>query len=172
MKKKKAKRASSARTARVTRRRAPARPKRPAKASVVAKEAVVAKESAAGAQESVVPEPLVPEAVIQESATQESAVTADRPYALAEECTIAGAESLKADLASLLESPAAVRIDASSVRRIDTAGLQVLTAFVRERSSRGGAVEWLGVTPALSEGARILGLSTMLNLPAEASQAA
>ena len=93
-----------------------------------------------------------------------------RPFALDAECTIAGTASLKTGLARLLKNPGTVRLDASAVRRIDTAGLQVLASFVRERAARGAAVEWLGVTPALTEAAELLGLSSTLGLPPAAAK--
>jgi ABC-type transporter Mla MlaB component len=86
--------------------------------------------------------------------------------ALAAECLVAGASALKESLAKLLDEPQPVTLDITSLQRIDTAGLQVLTAFVRERASHGRAVEWHGAAPALTGAAQLLGLTSLLGLPA------
>lgn len=92
-------------------------------------------------------------------------------FALAAECTIADAGSLKSGLATLLDDSDSVTLDIGAVRRIDTAGLQVIAAFVRERESHGRKVRWRGSAPALSTAAQLLGLSALLGLPATAGQA-
>ena len=97
------------------------------------------------------------------------AETVEKPatvVALAAECVVAGASALKDSLASLLDEPQPVTLDITSLQRIDTAGLQVLTAFVRERASHGRAVEWHGAAPALTGAAQLLGLTSLLGLPA------
>ena len=92
-------------------------------------------------------------------------------FAVAAECTIADASSLKTGLAKLLDESGPVTLDISAVRRIDTAGLQVIATFVRERESHGREVQWRGNAPALSTAAKLLGLSSLLKLPAAAGQA-
>jgi ABC-type transporter Mla MlaB component len=92
-------------------------------------------------------------------------------FAVAAECTVADAGLLKIHLAKLLDASAIVTLDISAVQRIDTAGLQVIAAFVRERESRGRQVQWRGQAPALSNAARLLGLSQVLRLAAIGAQA-
>ena len=97
------------------------------------------------------------------------AQTVEKPatvLALAAECVVAGASALKESLAGLLDEPQPITLDITSLQRIDTAGLQVLTAFVRERASHGRAVEWHGAAPALTGAAQLLGLTSLLGLPA------
>ncbi len=89
-------------------------------------------------------------------------------FAVAAECTVADASSLKSGLAKLLDAPDAVTLDVSAVQRIDTAGLQVIATFIRERESHGRLVEWRGTAPALTAAAKLLGLSTLLKLPGAA----
>jgi ABC-type transporter Mla MlaB component len=84
---------------------------------------------------------------------------------------VADATSLKSELAKLLDESDVVTLDISAIRRIDTAGLQVIATFVRERESHGRQVQWQGAAPALSTAARLLGLSSLLKLPAAAGQA-
>lgn len=85
-------------------------------------------------------------------------------FAVAAECTVADAGSLKTGLAKLLNEPGTVTVDISAVQRIDTAGLQVIAAFVRERESHGRQVQWRGEAPAMSNAARLLGLGELLKL--------
>lgn len=89
---------------------------------------------------------------------------------LAAQCTAAEAESLKSELARRLPEPGPVTVDVSALERIDTAGLQLLAAFVRDRRTAGRAVEWHGRTPALDAAAGLLGLHDMLELPCEAGR--
>jgi ABC-type transporter Mla MlaB component len=90
---------------------------------------------------------------------------AEGSLALAAECTVAEADSLKADLMRLLVDSRAVSLDVSGLQRIDTAGLQLLAAFVRDRRTAGRQVKWLGQAPALEAAADLLGLRSMLELP-------
>ena len=91
-----------------------------------------------------------------------------RPLVLAAECAIDSADKLKADLLRLKER-AGVSIDASAVQRIDTATLQVLAAFARDRRAVGLPLEWVGVPDAFAEAARLLNLSAALGLPGQAN---
>jgi ABC-type transporter Mla MlaB component len=86
-------------------------------------------------------------------------------FAIAAECTVADAGALKSGLAKLLEEDSTVTLDIGAVQRIDTAGLQVIATFVRERESQGRQVQWRGDAPALAAAAKLLGLSTILKLP-------
>jgi phospholipid transport system transporter-binding protein len=96
--------------------------------------------------------------------------TVSDSFAVAAECTVADAGLLKIQLAKLLDESGIVTLDISAVQRIDTAGLQVIAAFVRERESRGRLVQWHGHAPALSNAARLLGLSDVLRLPTATAQ--
>ena len=92
-------------------------------------------------------------------------------FAVAAECTVAHAGSLKMGLARLLDYSSVVTLDISAVQRIDTAGLQVIATFIRERESHGRKVQWRGAAPAVSTAAKLLGLSAVLKLPTPAAQA-
>jgi ABC-type transporter Mla MlaB component len=91
---------------------------------------------------------------------------ASNTLVLAAECTVSDAGSLKERLASLLDAPQAVTLDITALQRIDTAGMQVITAFVRERAGHGRPVEWQGTAPVLASAAHLLGLTSLLKLPA------
>jgi ABC-type transporter Mla MlaB component len=85
---------------------------------------------------------------------------------VAAECTVADASSLKAGLAKLLDDTDTVTLDISAVQRIDTAGLQLIATFVREREAGGRQVRWQGTAPVLATAAQLLGLDSLLKLPA------
>jgi anti-anti-sigma regulatory factor len=86
-------------------------------------------------------------------------------FILSADCTVAESAALKSGLLEVLREPAPVTIDIASVQRIDTAGVQLLTAFVRERDSLGLKVEWRGAAPAFTSAARLLGVASVLRLP-------
>ena len=85
---------------------------------------------------------------------------------LGEECTLAEADRLKRSLARLLAEPRPVSLEVAALQRIDTAGLQLLATFVRDRRTAGRLIEWRGRAPALDAAADVLGLRGMLELPA------
>jgi ABC-type transporter Mla MlaB component len=87
-------------------------------------------------------------------------------FTLAAECMVSEATSLKERLTALLDEPQPVTLDVAALQRIDTAGLQVITAFVRERAESGRTVEWQGTAPVLATAAQLLGLTSLLKLPA------
>lgn len=86
---------------------------------------------------------------------------------LSAECTVAEADSLKSALLRLLEEARPVTLEVGALQRIDTAALQLLAAFVRDRRTTGRRIAWRGCAPALDSAAALLGLSGMLELPAE-----
>jgi phospholipid transport system transporter-binding protein len=100
-------------------------------------------------------------------APAESRTHADGAWVLTPECTVAEAESLKAELARRLAVAEPVIVDVSVLQRIDTAGLQLLAAFVRDRRTAGRSVQWRGRASALDAAAGLLGLNDMLELAGE-----
>jgi ABC-type transporter Mla MlaB component len=103
---------------------------------------------------------------VQPQVQMEPAKEPETALALAAECTVADAASLKERLAGLLDQPLAVTLDVSALQRIDTAGLQVIAAFVRQRAEHDRKVMWQGSAPALTGAAKLLGLTSLLGLPA------
>ena len=103
-----------------------------------------------------------PQSVEKKTAVEKPPAT----LALAGECMISDASSLKQRLAALLDEPLPVTLDITALQRIDTAGLQVIAAFVRERTGNGRLVEWQGAAPVLATAAQLLGLTSLLRLPA------
>ena len=89
-----------------------------------------------------------------------------RPVILPAECVIASAPELRSALLKRLTDAGKVQIDASAVQRINTASLQVLTAFARDRRAGGSPVEWLGVPACLTDAAALLDLTDALGFAA------
>lgn len=87
--------------------------------------------------------------------------------ALGADCTLTEAESLQAALAGLLTETQTVTLDATAVQRIDTAALQLLAAFVRDRRLAGHAIAWCGTEQTLAPAARLLDLGGLLGLGGE-----
>jgi ABC-type transporter Mla MlaB component len=91
----------------------------------------------------------------------------DGALTLAANCTVAEVDTLKSVLTRRLNESDPVTLDVSALQRIDTAGLQLLAAFVRDRRTAGRAIAWRGRAPALEAAAGLLGLHLMLELPGE-----
>jgi phospholipid transport system transporter-binding protein len=75
--------------------------------------------------------------------------------------TIAHTADVKKKLARVFAQPAAVTLDLSAIRRIDTAGLQVLTAFIRDRRAAGRPVACSGASESFTVTAQMLGLGAV-----------
>ena len=86
------------------------------------------------------------------------------------DCTVAQADTLKSELVRRLQQAGPLTVDVSALERIDTAGLQLLAAFVRDRRVAGRALAWRGRAPALEAAAALLGLHGMLELTGEAGR--
>lgn len=81
-------------------------------------------------------------------------------------CTLREAPDLHFALLGAVVSPDSQVIDAGGVERVDTAGLQLLVAFVRQRAATAQPVEWSAVSPELLRAAQRLGLLDELRIPA------
>lgn len=90
-------------------------------------------------------------------------------YTLSAECTVVESVALKSGLLGLLADPAPITLDVSQVQRIDTAGMQLIAAFVREREANGLQVQWQGTAAAFISASRLLGLQPVLRFPDQAT---
>jgi ABC-type transporter Mla MlaB component len=86
---------------------------------------------------------------------------------LSSNCTVKDATAFKDELLQWLDEPGSVAIDAKSVERIDTAIVQLLCAFIRDRAAQNLGVTWVAAPGPLLDAARTLGISTALALPSE-----
>lgn len=90
-----------------------------------------------------------------------AAVEAPR-VALPGHCTVKDAAALKQTLCNVAQESATVTIDVAALERIDTATMQLLCAFVRDRAARNQQVAWNGTSEAFVQAARLLGVSELL----------
>lgn len=105
----------------------------------------------------------------REAATAEVTPPSVPLVTLPANCTLRETAELKAALLRWLDSAEAVRLDVSALQRIDTAAMQVLCAFVRDRQGRNLPISWEGSAPALSDATRLLGVAALLGLPEQAA---
>jgi len=73
---------------------------------------------------------------------------------------------LKAELESAVSTGEGVLLNASEVDNIDTAGLQLLVAFVQHAALKKCTFEWKSPSDAFIETAKLTGLSAALQLDA------
>jgi len=105
-------------------------------------------------------------AIVIEGESQADAVTTEAVVVvLPADCRIAAQVALKIVLIDALAANKVV-LDGRGVEQADTAALQLLTLFQREKEVRGGTLEWHGTSEVLNNAAALLGLSQTLDLPA------
>ncbi len=92
-------------------------------------------------------------------------------YDLPRRCTMAEAMALREDLLLQLDSGQHITLNAEPVQEVDTAGLQLLTAFARDIAAAGRPVRWHSAPSVLTEGAARLGLVAALGLNADQGSA-
>ncbi|MFC4308285.1 lipid asymmetry maintenance protein MlaB [Steroidobacter flavus] len=112
-------------------------------------------------EEAVAAEPVAEETVVAEAAA-EPAVVGDPIVVLASNCSVKDAAALKTSLSAFSNHGDAVTVDVSAVERVDTATMQLLCAFVRDRSGRNQSVAWRGESAALQDAVRLLGVGELL----------
>lgn len=81
------------------------------------------------------------------------------------QCTLREAEAFKSALLAAEDSSGDFIVHAGDVERIDTAGLQLLVAFMARLKLVDRRLVWSSVSPALRRGADQLGLAEVLELP-------
>lgn len=107
------------------------------------------------------------------AATSVAAVIEDAPaassqstIALASNCNVKDAAELKQSLCHYLGDSAPVALEVGKVERVDTSTMQLLCVFVRDRAAQQLKVVWAGDTRVIRDAARLLGVESMLALPA------
>ncbi len=75
---------------------------------------------------------------------------------------IAAAATLRQQLLDALQTQQPLEIDGQAVRKIHTAVLQLFLSLMIEAQARATPVHWRNPSPALLEGARLLGLTDRL----------
>lgn len=89
---------------------------------------------------------------------------ATTPISLQADLGIEQAPALQAELARRLEQREPVQIDASQVRRLHTASMQLLCLFCRDRREAGRAVEFVRPSEGLRQAATLLGAAGLLQI--------
>jgi ABC-type transporter Mla MlaB component len=84
---------------------------------------------------------------------------------LASNCNVKDSGELKQSLCHYLDDDAPVALDVGKVERVDTSTMQLLCAFVRDRTARDRRVEWVGDAHVIRDAARLLGVQDLLCLP-------
>lgn len=100
--------------------------------------------------------------VIEAAAVAESAQAGDPIVVLAANCSVKDAAVLKTSLCALARQSTPVTVDVSAVERVDTATMQLLCAFARDRSGRNQSIAWRGESQALKNAVRLLGVDALL----------
>ena len=80
---------------------------------------------------------------------------------LGRHCGIREGAELRKQLLAQLACPGPVTIDIAAVERVDTAAIQLLYAFERERLAVGRELRWRGANATLTQALSVLGM----NLP-------
>jgi ABC-type transporter Mla MlaB component len=83
---------------------------------------------------------------------------------------ISKVSELYLSLRESLKSSLYIKIDASCVERVDTAGLQLLCAFVSESIQSGKKIQWHRPTQELIYSAKLLQIHTRLALAGSESE--
>jgi ABC-type transporter Mla MlaB component len=94
------------------------------------------------------------------------AASSQPTIALASNCNVKDAAELKQSLCHHVTDRAPVALEVGEVERVDTSTMQLLCVFVRDRSAQQRKVEWVGDTRVIRDAARLLGVESMLALPA------
>lgn len=100
----------------------------------------------------------------QKRATVTAKKTGPRILHLKGQLNIHEVGSLKTRLGRFLDANQGVILDASKVEKIDTAVMQLLTAFCRSAGAKGIAVKWKNPNSRILHSAEILGLAKPLGL--------
>jgi len=80
--------------------------------------------------------------------------------------------ALRKQLAPHLNSPRAVVIEAAEVQQIHSAAMQLFCLFCSDRRNAGREVVWSRPSPSLRSAAALLGVSTLLKIAHEGTEAA
>jgi len=103
------------------------------------------------------------EETVAEAPSAPAAVAGQPPVVvLAANCSVKDAAALKTSLCAIANESASVTLDTSAVERVDTATMQLLCAFVRDRGTRNQRIVWRGQSQALHDAVRLLGVGSLL----------
>lgn len=84
---------------------------------------------------------------------------------LPEHLTIIEIADWKAKFISQMHSSSVLELDVSGLKKIDSAGVQLLFAVKQALQEKGGDICWVGTSDLLVSNARWLGMCDGLNIP-------
>jgi anti-anti-sigma regulatory factor len=152
------------------------RARAPARKPVAASRHVAAVASPRAEPEIAAPIPLVeaelpgsPANLVDATASASPDPAPDAVIHLGAHLTLREAVALRAELSDRVDLVDAVGLDASGVQKVDTAGLQVLLAFTRQRRAAQAPTVWTGCSDNVRRAATSLDLARALDLPAGAA---
>jgi ABC-type transporter Mla MlaB component len=146
-----------------------ARPKKPSAPVTAKKPAATGKRTAVAAKAKVTAKPTPSGKSAKAAKAAKAAAAKPSRATLGADCTIEHAPELQKQLAKVLDDQACVTLDFSAVKRCDTAGMQVLAAFIRERREAGRDIELASMSDNVLAIVKLLGLSVLFTPPAEVS---
>lgn len=140
-----------------------ARPNKPSARGTAAKKSAAAGKRAVVARKAKVTAKPTKVSKATKAAKPAKAAAAAKPSlaTLSADCTIEHAPELQKQLAKVLDDRACVTLDFSAVKRCDTAGMQVLAAFIRERREAGREVELASMSDNFLATVKLLGLDAL-----------
>jgi ABC-type transporter Mla MlaB component len=89
--------------------------------------------------------------------------TADNSIRLPSHLTIRQAAEVYRQCEDALKGTASLRVNASEVSKVDTAGLQLLVALKTEMDQQRSAIEWISITDELRRAAQFMGLQHLFD---------
>jgi len=93
-------------------------------------------------------------------------------FACGSDLNIQSASKLKARLEKTLEKQVKTyTLNASKVEKVDTAGLQLLIAFVEEAMSQGSEIQWQKPNDVFLNSTKLLGMQQQLNISVDGGEA-
>lgn len=143
------------------------KPIKPAKRTSVSRQSRAAAKPVAQVAAASPPAAAEPATELETGTTSPATVSQSEATAglrLEPSCLLRDALDLQFHLLSADFGDGEVRVDGSAVERVDTAGLQLLVAFVQHHTSQGRVVSWTRASEVLSRSAARLGLTASLNL--------
>ena len=105
-----------------------------------------------------------------EAATSEGGRAKEKPQpvstvVLASHCAVKDAVALKTLLSAVAAEALPVILDIGNVQRVDTATVQLLCVFAKDRRARGLKIEWRGASAVFEEAVKLLGVGLLLGFP-------
>jgi anti-anti-sigma regulatory factor len=139
-----------------------ARPKKPSvRGTAARKSAATGKRAAVAGKAKVTAKPAKSVTSGKAAKPAKAAASKRSLAALGADCTIEHAPGLQKQLAKVIADRACVTLDFSAVKRCDTAGMQVLAAFIRERREAGRDVELASMSENFLTTVKLLGLGAL-----------